>query len=290
MGSRLHASYYADAALQRDVVIVENVPVAADTYRVRVSCAEIATRVVPGQFLMVRIAGCSDPLIGRALAVYNIVADPSGGPTGIDLIYHVKGKFTSYLKNCSPGTQLVVWGPLGNGFPPLDCQHLIMVAGGVGQTPFLTLAKEHLGLQQFGSPPRQVRAVPRVTLCFGAESETFLAGVEDFWRLGLDVQLATVDGSAGHPGPVTDLLSIELDKSASGVIVASCGPTAMMKESARIAASTQTPCYVSLETPMACGIGICFTCVAKIRDGQGHWDYKRTCVEGPVFDATHVVW
>ena len=290
MGSRLHAPYYADAAMQRDVAIVENVAVATDTYRVRLHCTEIAERVIPGQFLMVRIADCNDPLIGRALAVYNVLPDSSGCSTVIDLIYHVKGKFTTYLKRSPPGQQLGVWGPLGNGFPPLECQHLIMVAGGVGQTPFLTLAREHLGLQQFGSPPRHVRPLSRVTLCFGAESEKFLGGVEDFRRLGIDVRLATIDGSTGHHGPVTELLAHELDKNAREVKVASCGPAAMMKESARIAANSRVPCYVSLETPMACGIGICFTCVAKIRDTAGHWDYKRTCVEGPVFDATRVSW
>jgi len=64
----------------------------------------------------------------------------------------------------------------------------------------------------------------------------------------------------------------------------------MMEAVARIAEEAKIPCEVSLETPMACGIGICFTCVAKIRQEGGSWDYKRTCVEGPVFDASLVQW
>jgi dihydroorotate dehydrogenase electron transfer subunit len=64
----------------------------------------------------------------------------------------------------------------------------------------------------------------------------------------------------------------------------------MMKAVAQLAARTETPCLVSLETPMACGIGICFTCVVKVRDRTGGWDYKRSCVEGPVFDATTIEW
>jgi dihydroorotate dehydrogenase electron transfer subunit len=64
----------------------------------------------------------------------------------------------------------------------------------------------------------------------------------------------------------------------------------MMERAAAIAADFQTPCQVSLETPMACGIGICFTCVAKVRDDEGGWDYKRTCVEGPIFDAERIEW
>jgi dihydroorotate dehydrogenase electron transfer subunit len=63
-----------------------------------------------------------------------------------------------------------------------------------------------------------------------------------------------------------------------------------MEAVAKIAREAKVPCEVSLETPMACGIGICFTCVAPIRDRDGGWDYRRTCVEGPVFDAASIVW
>ena len=63
-----------------------------------------------------------------------------------------------------------------------------------------------------------------------------------------------------------------------------------MKAVAEIAETTTVPCEVSLETPMACGVGICFTCVAKVRLPGGGWDYKRTCVEGPVFDAAAIEW
>ena len=72
--------------------------------------------------------------------------------------------------------------------------------------------------------------------------------------------------------------------------VATCGPDAMMAAVARWTAARGIPCDASLEAPMACGIGICFTCVAPIRDREGGWDYRRTCVEGPVFDAATIVW
>ncbi len=290
MTNPLHASHYADAALKRQVEIVENVSVAEDTFRVRFACPEIADRIIPGQFLMMRLADCVDPLIGRAFAVYDVIAGGAGDACSIDVVYHVKGKFTARLAESFPGRQLVVWGPLGNGFPPLVCDHLILIAGGVGQTPFLTLAKEHLGLQRYGSPRRKVEIVPRVTLVLGAQSERFLANVADFQRLGVDVRLATDDGSVGHRGFVTDVLSEVLEADCSGVQIVSCGPMAMMRRAAEIAAQTQVPCYVSLETPMACGVGICFSCVARIRDERGDWDYKRTCVDGPVFDATRIMW
>ena len=69
-----------------------------------------------------------------------------------------------------------------------------------------------------------------------------------------------------------------------------CGPEKMMEAVAHIAQQANVPCQVSLETPMACGIGICFSCVAKVRQDDGTWDYRRTCVEGPVFDAQAIEW
>ena len=108
--------------------------------------------------------------------------------------------------------------------------------------------------------------------------------------MGVDVRLSTDDGSQGHHGPVTDLLRQVLRESQSVTRIVCCGPEPMMEAVAGIAAEAGTPCQVSLETPMACGIGICFTCVARIRDAEGEWDYKRTCVEGPVFDSRQIVW
>ena len=97
---------------------------------------------MPGQFLMMRLAGCDDPLLGRPLALYDTVLDAGGRPQGLDVVYLVLGKMTSRLATYRPGQALEVWGPLGNGFPPAPAEHLLMVAGGIGQTPFLALARE----------------------------------------------------------------------------------------------------------------------------------------------------
>jgi dihydroorotate dehydrogenase electron transfer subunit len=290
MSSPLHASHYADLAVQRQVPIVEHVVLARDTNRVRIECPEIARSVVPGQFVMLRLAGANDPLIGRALALYDTVHSGENEPWGIDVVYLVKGKFTSRLSRCLPGQMLDVWGPLGNGFPPDPVEHLIMVAGGIGQTPFVALAAEFLGRRQYGTPPRPVKPSSRVTLCYGARTADMLAGVEDFQRLGVDVRLATDDGSRGHHGLVTELLTQVLNEATEPHRIVCCGPEVMMESVARIADARGSACQVSLETPMACGIGICFTCVAKVKDAAGDWDYKRTCVEGPVFDAAAIEW
>jgi len=292
MSSPLHAAYYADQAVQQTVEIVENVRLARDTYRVRFHSPEIARRILPGQFLMVRLAGINDPLIGRPLALYDTVLSSSDAPTAVDVVYLVKGKLTSQLWQLQPGQQLDVWGPLGNGFGGRSAttEHLVMVAGGIGQTPFLALAQEALGTKQYGNPPRTGLRVSRVTLCYGARTADYLAGIGDFGQLGVDVRLATDDGSRGHQGLVTELVQGVLAENQKDVRIICCGPEPMMEAVAHIAHQAGVPCQVSLETPMACGIGICFTCVAKIRQPDGDWDYKRTCVEGPVFDAEMIEW
>lgn len=288
MTGALHAAYYADRAVQRTVEIVENVRLARDTYRVRFACPEIARTIVPGQFLMLRLAGTNDPLIGRPLALYDVVNDDSGAAHMLDVVYLAKGKFTSRLVRARAGEPLTVWGPLGNGFSAAATEHLIMVAGGIGQTPFLVLGQEFLGQRRFGG--RQVKPARKVTLCYGARTAAYLAGVEDFERAGVEVRLATDDGSRGHHGLVTDLLKQTLAEVRGAHRIVVCGPEPMMAAVAKVAEDFRAPCQVSLETPMACGIGICFTCVAKVRDADGTWDYKRTCVEGPVFEASQIEW
>jgi dihydroorotate dehydrogenase electron transfer subunit len=165
-----------------------------------------------------------------------------------------------------------------------------MVAGGIGQTPFLALAQEALHKKRYGDSPRDVPRPLHVTLCYGARTADYLAGVEDFQQLGVDVRLATDDGSRGHHGLVTDLVKQVLAEHHGRPRIVCCGPEPMMEAVAHIAREAHVPCQVSLETPMACGIGICFTCVAKVRQPGGGWDYKRTCVEGPVFDAAAIEW
>jgi dihydroorotate dehydrogenase electron transfer subunit len=305
MTSSLHAAFCPDRAVQRTVEIIENVRLAKDTYRVRFVAPELAQRITPGQFLMLRLADVNDPLIGRPLALYDTAVGESGQPEFVDVVYLVKGKLTSRLWQMRPGQRIDIWGPLGNGFgvqgsgfnvqesvkkPPVSTEHLILVAGGIGFTPFLALAREALQKKTYGNPPRSASCPRHITYCYGARSAEYFAGLEDFQRLGIEVRLATDDGSRGHHGLVTDLLQQALAERHGRPHVICCGPEPMMAAVARIAHRAGATCEVSLETPMACGIGICFTCVARIRDSAGGWDWKRTCVEGPVFDAEMIEW
>jgi len=287
----LSATYYAEQADQYQVVVTENERLAQDTFRLRFECPELARRIVPGQFLMLRIPGCDDPLLGRPFALYDTVVDEAGKPIGLEVVDLVVGKMTGRMEQCKLGDPLEIWGPLGNGFSTEPTEHLIMVAGGIGQTPFLALGRQFLGGRQYGQPVRSVATSPRVTLCYGVRTKELLAGADDFRQCGIDLRISSDDGSVGHHGLVTELLEKALDEqSAEKCRVACCGPEPMMEAVAKIALQRSVACEVSLETPMACGIGICFSCVVKSEQADGSWDYKRTCVEGPVFSADEIVW
>lgn len=289
----LGAAYYADCATHFRAAVVENVPLARDTFRVRLRCPDAARRFTPGQFLMLRLPGGNDPLLGRPLAMYDTWCDDGGRPLGLDVVYLAVGKMTRRLAAVRAGDALEAWGPLGNGFPATPVEHLIMVAGGIGQTPFLALGREAVGGRRYGDPPREMPPVKRATLCYGVRSADLLAGIEDFREAGIDVHISSDDGSVGRHGLVTDLLAElirETRNEFGSVRIACCGPEKMMEAVAHLAAEQDVPCEVSLETPMACGIGICFSCVVKVRQSDGSWDYKRTCVEGPIFPAAKIVW
>lgn len=304
-GNPLHASFYADACRPIRVRLLDQRRLAKDTYLARfvgaeadgeqASCGLDSAEFVPGQFAMLRLADTYDPLIGRPLAIYDIGRDTAGRPCRLDFGYVAKGKFTSRLARAEPGQRLDLWGPLGNGFGTAACETLLMVAGGIGFTPFLALAQEALGTTRFGTPLRESGYAQRVVFCLGARSAEYLIPPEPWEELGVEVRIATDDGSRGQAGLVTRLVQDELGRqTGSGaprsLRIACCGPEPMMAAVSQIAERANVPCEVSLETPMACGIGICFTCVAPVRDDAGGWDYQRTCVEGPVFEARRIVW
>jgi dihydroorotate dehydrogenase electron transfer subunit len=265
--------------------VLANHRLARDTYCIRLEAPELARSIRPGQFLMLRLPGTTDPLLGRPFALYDTVLDAQGQPAAIEVVYLVVGKLTGLLARLRPEEKVEAWGPLGNGFPELvGLEHVGLVAGGIGQTPFLAYIRELLGERGYaGRPPRQ--GVARVSLYYGVRTAEYAAGVDDFRAAGATVHLATDDGSLGFRGFVTQLL--EAQERTQHLI--GCGPEPMMKALAVLAQRWGTPCHLSLETPMACGAGICFSCVTRIRTGDG-WDYRRVCMDGPVFDAACLAW
>ena len=277
-------------ALQKFATIAEHELIARNTWRMRLRCPSVARQIVPGQFVMVRLSDRCDPLLARPFALYDVYADASGKLEYIEFGYVVVGKMTTLLESMKVGDRVEIWGPLGNGFPLPTADHLIIAAGGIGQTPFLAVIREALMRKVYGNPSRIVSKAPsRITLCYGVRSIEFLAGVEAFQEEGIDVRIATDNGSAGHHGYVTDLLKPLLADAETSTVVYCCGPEPMMNAVSKMLTEANIPGWLSLETPMACGFGACFSCVTPISQDDGTWDYRRVCVEGPVFAADKVV-
>lgn len=267
------------------VAVEQNTPLAKNTLLIRLACPELARAILPGQFLMLRLQGVTDPLLARPFALYDTVLDSHGDAVAIDVVYLVIGKLTTLLAQLRAGDHVEAWGPLGNGFPELiGVDHVGLVAGGIGQTPFLAYVRQLLGERGYGGRPAR-RAASRVSLFYGVRTAALVAGVADFEKAGATVHLATDDGSLGFHGFVTQLI----EQHPRPQHLVGCGPAPMLRALASLAKRWDVPCHLSLETPMACGVGICFSCVAPIRTTDG-WDYRRTCVDGPVFDAATLAW
>ncbi len=270
---------------QHTAPVLSQRTLARDTYLLRLQAPELARAIRPGQFVMLRVPARSDPLLGRPFALYDTVVDDHGEPVGIDIVYLVVGKVTRLMAGLAPGDSVELWGPLGNGFPePQASGHVGLVAGGIGQTPFLAQIRELFGERGYGGQKAR-RRVERVSLYYGVRTAELAAGIDDFRAAGAALHLATDDGSLGFHGYVTQLLA----QQPAPEHLFGCGPEPMLHALAAQARQRGVPCHLSLETPMACGVGICFSCVTAVRTGDG-WDYKRVCVDGPVFDAQCLHW
>ena len=277
-------------AARREVAILENERIARDTFRLRLDDPAMARSIRPGQFLMIRPAIGTDPLLARPFALYDVARDFPGKPVAVDVVYLVIGRGTSALSRLRPGDPVIAWGPLGNGFGPSPGGSVVFVAGGIGQTPFLGLGRWWLGRAAYGEGPVGPDPVVSANLLYGVRSADLAAGVADFEAAGIAVELATDDGSIGHRGYVTDLLADRLARGERPSKVVGCGPPAMLAALSKLVDRYDVSCDLSMENHMACGFGACFSCVAPIRQADGSADLHRVCVEGPIFPSRDVVW
>lgn len=282
-------------AAQRTVRILENRRIARETYLIRLDDPDMARAIRPGQFLMIRPGsepgGATDPLLGRPFALYDVSRDAAGAPVAIEVVYLKLGRGTSCLAGKQAGESVTVWGPLGNGFgpPPTPAGPVAFVAGGIGQTPFLALARWWLGAATYGENARTGPDATGAVLYYGVRSADLFAGLDDFRDAGVDLRLATDDGSAGHHGFVTDLLAADLQRGWRPSKVVGCGPPPMLRTLSGLVDRHGLDADLSLENHMACGFGACFSCVAPIRQPDGTVDLRRVCVEGPIFPSRDVV-
>jgi dihydroorotate dehydrogenase electron transfer subunit len=264
-----------------DAAVISNTRLSDDYCVVALDAPEIAALAQPGQFVMVKMSRGSDPLLRRPFSIFEIIRNNSGMPAAISLLNKRIGTGTRLLYEAEPGARIACLGPLGRPFEAVDSPvHAIMVAGGVGLAPFVTLAE---ALCSRGT---------RATLFYGARTASELYYIDLFERLGVHVVLATEDGTRGVRGRVTDPLDEALKRlrPEEPTMLYVCGPTPMMRAVSRLADFYGRACVVSLEQVMGCGLGGCYSCVVPTRELRGATHFVRSCLDGPVFDARRIAW
>ena len=266
--------------VQETAAVLAHEPVSSRYFRLRLKSPQVALRAQPGQFVMLACMPdaplASDPLLPRPLAILD--ADPQAGT--FELLYFVAGRGTELLRRTAEGkaARLRVIGPLGKGFFPLPgVDAHIGVGGGSGVAPLVFFFRRWRG----GSAEER-------HLILAARSKAQLARPESVAAPGVRLHEATDDGSTGFKGHAVAALSALLDGPLQGRRVALyvAGPEPMLESAAKLARERNLPCRVSLEARMACGVGVCRSCVVDglvphLKTGL----LRRTiCQDGPVFN------
>ncbi len=256
------------APVQRVVEVAARRPVGAYVELV-LDAPDVAGAAEPGQFVAFAVGGpTSAMLLRRSIAI----AGAADGRVTVVVAPHGPG--STWLAGLQPGATVDVVGPLGRPFPlPAPGTPALLVGGGYGAAALVGLAA---GLRERGS-----RVVPVV----GAASADRLCSVDDLGILSGMVWVMTDDGSEGRRGLVT--VAVEEQLPDVGVVYA-CGPMGMLRAVSDLATAAGVPSYVAVEESMACGIGVCMTCVLPVVGDDGRTRFSRSCVEGPVFGGDRV--
>lgn len=256
--------------LQRSGTVQANKKLANNLYLLEIASADVVRALRPGQFIHLRIPGMDDHILRRPFSVYQVDADR----TTMSVLYQTVGYGTRHLSALAAPFEVDIIGPVGNGWEiPERAERILLVAGGVGAAPLYIYASQ------------LVAAGKKVDVVLGAQTKESLVALEAYEALlGQAPYCATDDGTFGYHGFCTGVVT-ELVSSEQFDHVACCGPEPMMKTVSEITLAKQIPTMISLEKRMACGIGACLSCVVSTTEG-----YKRSCVDGPIFDAAKVVW
>jgi len=227
---------------------------------------DVARRTLPGQFVMVEAGS----LLRRPFSVFRAERD------AVAIAFDVIGTGTRWLAERALGDELALAGPLGSAFSLDPSGPVLAVGGGYGAAPLFLLAER---LRAAGTPAHAI---------LGAAHEARVFGSDHANRTFDSVTVTTEDGSLGSRGRVTDVLS-EVAGRTKATRIAACGPMPMLDAVSAAARELDLPCEVAVEEFMACGIGVCWTCVIGLHH-NGDVTYQRSCTEGPVFDGRAVAW
>ena len=236
----------------------------------------VAARFKPGQFVAVAVGGPdTSMLLRRAFSIHDVRPDHGGT---IEFVFSVAGRGTRWLAERRPRDVLDLAGPLGRPFPvPRGQVSCLLVGGGYGSAPLFALAD------------RLKERNCSVDFLLGAASGDRVFGALTARRTGRTATITTVDGSLGVRGIVTDMLSQVIHEARTDVIYA-CGPMAMLRQVTALARRYDIPVQVAVEESMACGVGVCMTCVLPVVGSDGVTRMVRSCVDGPVFRGERVRW
>jgi dihydroorotate dehydrogenase electron transfer subunit len=244
----------------------------------------VAELARPGQFVALAVGGdTSATLLRRCFSIYrtsSIRQVTPGGTTGgtVDVVVAARGPGTRWLTGLRTHDEVSIIGPLGRGFPlppePVPC---VLVGGGYGSAPLFWLAA---ALRERGC---------HVEMVLGAATRDRLFGVLEA-RQGADgVTVTTDDGSEGVRGWVSDVLPDVIGRSRAEVVYG-CGPMAMLRSVTDVATAHGAVAQVAVEESMACGVGVCMTCVMPVTGDDGVTRMARSCIEGPVFRGDRIRW
>jgi dihydroorotate dehydrogenase electron transfer subunit len=262
--------------------ILKNEEIQENCFLMKVKVASSFENPLPGQFVMIRIAGLNDPFLSRPISIYSFSRGKNS--CSIELLYRVVGKGTQILAGLIEGSQVEIHGPLGNGFEIQNVEkNIVFIAGGIGIAP-LSLLIESLCRRADCSPSV-------MTVYLGFQGASAVVGLDKLKKLCRSITVCTDNGTLGAKGFVTQIFQKDVKKfSPDNTSIYACGPKEMLKSLAKILNTSKFNCQVSLEEHMACGTGACMGCAVAIKDKKGAFDYKRVCADGPVFNLADIIW
>lgn len=264
-------------AVQDSVEVLSNKKVGSYNHMV-FAVGDMATHAKPGNFVAISVGGASSALIlRRAFAIYRSSNRGVYGGT-IELVVAAHGTGSRWLSERSVHERVDMVGPLGTAFGiPTEPVNALLVGGGYGSAPLFGLAEV---LKARGC---------RVDMVLGASTAAKIYAPLEGKRSVNIMTLTTEDGSTGVKGRVTDVMDQIIERSNIEIIY-SCGPMAMLAAVDQVAQKANVIHQCAVEESMACGIGVCMTCVIPMRDAAGVIKMQRSCIEGPVVDGSSVVW